>query len=292
MSIHERTGHPVIERLGPDDLVETFAFLDRDPVLNVYLVALTLRDTLGRADDEFWAARREGAITGVAHLSPRTGAVLPVADDDDVAARLAAHVATRLERLPRRFQVIGPRGAVEAITAALAGAGVRPRLARRQVYLSLAPGDLPPFERLTELRGATADDYHLVYESGCHLRAEELNEDPRVADPIGYGRRVEAECRDASTFLWVGGGALRFRASVSAVTPDAAQVSGVYTPPAERRRGHAARALSELCVRLFERSRAVCLFVNDFNQPAIDLYRKLGFTTRADWASAFYDASR
>src|SRR6185503_9401916 len=123
-------------------------------------------------------------------------------------------------------------------------------------------------------------------------RTEELEEDPRAADPIGYGRRVEAECRDASTFLWVAGDALRFRASVSAVTPDAAQVSGVYTPPEERRRGYAARALSELCVRLFERSRAVCLFVNDFNHPAIDLYRKLGFTTRADWASAFYDTPR
>jgi predicted GNAT family acetyltransferase len=76
---------------------------------------------------------------------------------------------------------------------------------------------------------------------------------------------------------------------VSAITADAAQVSGVFTPPARRRRGHARRGLSELCARLLERVPAVCLFVNDFNAPAIALYHALGFRVIADWASAFYD---
>ena len=79
---------------------------------------------------------------------------------------------------------------------------------------------------------------------------------------------------------------------MSATTPDAAQVSGVYTPPERRNRGLARRALSELCMRLFDRSRIVCLFVNDFNAPALALYRRLGFKTLADWASAFYDVPR
>jgi predicted GNAT family acetyltransferase len=51
----------------------------------------------------------------------------------------------------------------------------------------------------------------------------------------------------------------------------------------------ARRALSELCERLVERSRAVCLFVNDFNAPALALYRRIGFGERAEWSSAFYE---
>jgi hypothetical protein len=32
--------------------------------------------------------------------------------------------------------------------------------------------------------------------------------------------------------------------------------------------------------------------VNDFNAPAIAAYRRLGFTPRAAWASAFFAAAR
>jgi len=292
MAIHEHAGGTVLERLGPDDLVETFGFLDRDPVLNVYLIALVMRDALGRAEDEFWAARRDDALVGLVHMSPRTGAVLPVCDDEAAAGRLAGRVLERLDRLPRRFQVIGPRAAVSAIVGRLSAAGVRPRLARGQVYLSLRPEDLRPFERLPALRPAVREDADLVFTSGADMRAEELDEDPRDTDPATYRRRVEAECRDGSTLLWIEDGALRFRASVSAVTGDAAQISGVFTPPAARRRGYARRAMAELCARLFERSRSVCLFVNDFNVPALALYESLGFTTLAPWASAFFTGRR
>ena len=88
--------------------------------------------------------------------------------------------------------------------------------------------------------------------------------------------------------MWAEGGGLRFRACVSAVTADAAQVSGVYTAPALRNQGIARRGVGELCLRLFERSRAACLFVNDANAPAIAVYRRLGFAPRAAWYSAFY----
>ena len=48
MALHHDTRILTVEQLGPDDLVETFAFLDRDPVVNVYLIALTLRDGLAQ----------------------------------------------------------------------------------------------------------------------------------------------------------------------------------------------------------------------------------------------------
>jgi ribosomal protein S18 acetylase RimI-like enzyme len=156
--------------------------------------------------------------------------------------------------------------------------------------MALEHGQLPAFERLPELRRAGREDYDLLYSSGALLRLEELEEDPRLADPAGYAKRVEEECRDGFTHIWLDRVGLCFRSSVSALTPEAAQVSGVYTPPERRNRGYAKRGLAELCIRLLERSRAVCLFVNDFNAPAIAVYRRLGFDVRADWASAFYSA--
>ena len=292
MSLASGPVRVTLDRLTPADLVEAFAFLDHDPVLNVYMLALLLRDSFGRAQDEYWAARREGRLAALLYLGVPSGAVLPVGDDLEALQRLGDLARERAERLPRRFQVVGARDAVGPFIERFARTGLVPRLDRMQIYMSLAPERLRPFDRLAELRPAGSADLDLVHESGALLRAEELEEDPRQVDPAAYRRRAEEECRDGYTLLWVGADGLRFRASVSALTADAAQVSGVYTPPAQRGRGNARRGMSELCTRLFERSRAVCLFVNDFNAPAIAVYRRIGFVDHAPWRSLFYDASR
>jgi len=292
MSLHSDASPLSIERLGPPDLIETFAFLDRDPIVNVYLVALTVRDALAQPRDEFWAVRREGEIAALLHLGGQSGAVLPVGDDPEALAKLARHALTRRPFLPRRFQIIGRRIAVLELTRQLADQGIHPRLLRHQLYMALDRGGLGKFERLAELRPARPTDFELVFGSGALLRAEELDEDPRVADPLAYSKRVEEECRDGYTRLWCDDDGLCFRASVSARTPDATQISGVYVPPARRGHGLARRGMAEMCARLLEESRAVCLFVNDFNAPAIAVYRRLGFTERAEWASAFFDMRR
>lgn len=289
MSLASDAGAITLDRLRPAHLPEALRWLQREPVLHVYLTALALRDSFGSPHDETWAARRGGEITALLHLGGRSGAVLPHGDDSAALEQLARQARLQRGHLPARIQVIGPAAGVSAIVAELREDGLEPRLERRQVYMRLEGGDLPPIERLGELRPARPDDYALLHETGAALRLEELDEDPRVADPQGYGRRVEEECRDGYTWLWLEEDGLRFRASISAATLDAAQVSGVYTPPDHRGRGYATRGLAELCGRLFERSRNVCLFVNDFNAPALALYRRLGFRVIASWASAFYD---
>lgn len=277
------------ELAGPDDLLELFGWLDRDPVVNVYLVALLLRDRLEAPLDECWLARRGGEIAGFMHLGGATGSVLPAGEGPGVADALAARVAGRLALLPPRFQVVGGRAAVEAVVARLRPDGLEPRRHRPHTYMALGRGGLAPFERLPGLRPARPADYALVHASGADLRAEELGDDPRESDPDGYARRVEDECRGGYTWLWIEDGELRFRASLGALTADAAQIAGVYTPPAQRGRGYARRGTAELCARQLERVGAACLFVADANAPAIAVYRRLGFRPLAAWASAFYE---
>jgi predicted GNAT family acetyltransferase len=158
--------------------------------------------------------------------------------------------------------------------------------------MAVERGQLPSFTPVPALAPAVPEDVSMLYETGAELRAEELEEDPRRVDAAGYRRRVEEEARDGHTFLWKDAEGLRFRASVSAITADAAQVSGVFTPRERRRQGFATLGLAELCGQLLERSRAVCLFVNLNNAPALALYRRLGFSDRSAWRSLFYDASR
>ena len=282
----------IVEQAGYPEMLEVFGWLDRDPVANAYLLALVLRDALGAPRDEYWVARRGGALEGLVCLGGASGAILPVGDDPAVLAALATRVAGRLSVVPSRFQVVGPRVAVAAVVTCLRDARLTPRLELPQTYMAVERGGLPPFERLAELRPAQPEDYDLVHRTGAELRAEELEEDPRLAEPESYARRVEEECRQGYTYLWLADGALRFRASLSALTADVVQVSGVFVPPGLRNRGHARRGLAELCTRLFARTRAACLFVNDSNTPAIAVYLRLGFRPRAPWASAFFDTAR
>lgn len=281
-----------IDRLGPLDVPEVITFLDADPVANVYLMALVLRDALARPRDEWIGARRAGRLTALVHLGAGSGAVLPVGDDDDAVRALGDAAAARLDLMPSRFQVIGPETTVGWLRERFPGPSPAPRLERRQRYQSLAREALREAAPLPELRTARREDYALLYASGAAMRTEELLEDPRDVDAVAYARRVEEDCRDGFTYVWRDARGLVFRASISALTADAAQVSGVWTAPEHRGQGIATQALGELCGRLLARSREVCLFVNDINAPALATYRRLGFRDRVAWASAFFDRRR
>lgn len=287
MALHPGIGAPALDRLGPRDVPEVLSFLEDDPVLHVYLIALVLRDALARPHDAWWGARRDGRLTALLFIGAHSGAVLPAGDDVPAIVALGA-LAAREPGRPGRLQVIGPRELVAALREVYPGPGKLPRLERDQVYMALDRPPVAPNAALPELRTARREDYAFLYQAGADLRSEELLEDPREVDPEAYARRVEEECRDGWTWVWRDARGLVFRAGISAITTNAAQVSGVYVPPSLRGQGIARRALGELCARLLLRTRHVCLFVNDFNAPAIALYHRLGFHSRAPWASAFY----
>jgi len=288
MALHPGISAPVADRLGPHDVPEVLTFLEDEPVLNVYLIALVLRDALARPHDAWWGARREGRLSALLFVGSHSGAVLPAGEDPEGHRLLGERAA--LEPPPRaaRYQVIGPRAAVAAVRERFPERGAVARLERSQVYLSLSRPPGPAGTIAPELRTARREDYSFLYHAGADLRAEELLEDPRVIDPVAYARRVEEECRDGWTWVWRDSRGLCFRAGISALTAHAAQVSGVYVPPALRGGGIATQALGELCARLLLRCRIVCLFVNDVHLPALALYRRLGFREIAPWASAFY----
>ncbi len=276
-----------LEQLGPSALIEACAFLERHADLHVFLHALLLRDALAHPRDEFWGAWRDDELEGLLYLGMDSGLVTPVATRVEILDRLARCAAERLAALPPRRFLVGERRALERLAATLAPLLPPPRLVRDQLYLAVERGALAPY-RLPQLRPARPGDEALLFESGIALRREELDEDPVLVDEPAYRQLVQSECRDGSTFLWREGEELRFRATVSAVTAQAAQIAAVYTPPSHRDRGVATHGVGELCHRLLERVDSVCLFVNDFNAPALAVYRRLGFHECALWRSVFW----
>src|SRR5262245_61693009 len=135
MALHPGIGAPVLDRLGPRDVPEVLSFLEDDPVLHVYLIALVLRDALARPHDAWWGARRNGRLTAVLYIGAHSGAVLPAGDDLPAIVALGTRAAREPGR-PGRIQVIGPREAVAALREIYPGERALPRLERDQVYMA------------------------------------------------------------------------------------------------------------------------------------------------------------
>ena len=69
-----------------------------------------------------------------------------------------------------------------------------------------------------------------------------------------------------------------FKAEASAWTPSAVQLQQVWVDPGARRRGHAQRALRDLCRLLLARTPLVCLFVRPRTRPRCASTSSIGMT--------------
>jgi hypothetical protein len=131
------------------------------------------------------------------------------------------------------------------------------------------------------LRLATADDWHLV-RAWASAYARDVG---TTVDVEGFfARRIRTE----SLYLWIDGEA-RSLVAVSGLTPTSARISGVYTPPAQRRRGYATAAVAEVSRLVLSGGRRLCMLFADAKDPtANSIYRKIGYAPICDvWAIRF-----
>jgi ribosomal protein S18 acetylase RimI-like enzyme len=265
---------------------EVLDYLMRDPVESVFLRGLILRIgiVLGNHRGRFVGIRdRAGQLSGVMLLSPL---VVPFATVPGVATAMGDEV-TR-SGIPTR-NIVGRREIVQELWAGMGAGRPRPRLIRdRQPVYCIARAEFRTLGSAADMRRATLRDLDVVVESGAAMMREEVEEDPLAERPDEYRHFVRDRVLRGDEYVWIDENGLCFKCNVSSRTPDIAQIEGVFTPPARRRRGFASRGLSTLCARLLRDVPRLCLYVNDFNAGAIKLYERLGFKSTFDYQSIFF----
>jgi predicted GNAT family acetyltransferase len=115
---------------------------------------------------------------------------------------------------------------------------------------------------------------------------EDLGHDQVAENPHGYRQYFRQLIREGRVWVVARRGRIVFKAESGIETEHGAQVEGVYTDPAERRRGLARGGLAQVCRDLLGRVPEVTLYVNDGNEGAIALYRSMGFRRICDWRTA------
>jgi predicted GNAT family acetyltransferase len=262
--------------LSEDDFKDALEFLQRDPLINVYLISRLLEERL-LAGAQIAVVRYNGAIVLVASLA--TNIVL--AGDPSVSRQITdAAVALVGDRILNRMlpvrAIISPQHLVETLWNVLRTRLDPPTVVRLNQPVYALPKRLD-YPDLTLARYSVIRDLDPLVPACAAMHKEEVGLDPLERDAAGYRERIRELIDKKRSVIRVLDGRIVAKCEYSAVTPEAVQLMGVWTHPSYRRRGLSRELLREVCGHLSRRSKIVTLFVNDFNRPAVALYESLGF---------------
>jgi uncharacterized protein len=253
------------------DRQQMFDFCALEPVERVFLYDMANRQIgrfLGVVDDD-------GSLTALCHLGTN---LVPSGEGCAVFAYAAGRARARM--------IIGEERAVGELWAAAAPLLPPPREDRpgQPVYAISEP----PATGESGLRPATVDDLERLLPACAAAHQEELGVDPLAHEPEAFRWRTLDQIERESSWLWLEDDVIRFKAEVSAWSPDAVQIAQVWVDPEARRRGYASRGLRDLCRMLLERVPAVTLFVRAENAPAIALYAAIGMRRELTYRSILF----
>jgi predicted GNAT family acetyltransferase len=233
------------------------------------------------APDEIMLYRDEaGSIAGVIYL----GTQLVIAAEDDAAVD---SFAAETRRHPQLRSFVGPKMCIDRLWTQVRAWHRPPVLVRaNQPVYALLPAALAPTAQLG-VRQATLADADAVIENSAEMMLGELGYDPR-ANRSSFGAGVRRAITLGQWWVYIEEGALRFQLNVGARTKLTAQLQGVWTPPAFRKRGYAFAALGAIALRLLPTNPTLSLYVNDFNRDAIALYERVGFACVGEMSTLLF----
>ena len=262
--------------LAEDEFRDALEFLQRDPLINVYLVARLVEER-AVVGTQVAVVRYNGAIVLVASLTSNIVLAGDPSIDDSITESAVRLVADRIltRMLPVRA-IISPARLVEVLWGEIGSRIDPPTVVRmNQPVYALEPEQRYP--DLTTARYATLRDLDALVPACAAMHKEEVGIDPLERDAAGYRERIRELIDRKRAVVRIIDGVIASKCEYSAVTPDCVQLMGVWTDPRYRRRGLSHQLLREVCGHIARRRKVTTLFVNDFNTPAIALYESLGF---------------
>jgi uncharacterized protein len=269
--------------LDARDAAQVAAVVARDPLVNVF-VGSRVEQGL-----ETWSLGGElwgWAVSGELEALCFSGANLVPVGAGPAALRAFAERARRQGR--RCSSIVGPVDMAESLWDQLEDAwGPARAIRRRQPFLAM---DGPPLVTPDPwVRPVRTDELDLLLPAAVAMFTEEVGVSPVGHDAGTYAARVRDLVATGRSYARIEQGRVVFKAEIAAVTASACQLQGVWVAPDRRGQGMAAAATAAV-VALAQRDHApaVTLYVNDFNQPARRVYRRVGFVEVATFSTILF----
>ncbi len=263
-----------VERLTAATQADALRYLRRSPYTNVFITHVLQHDRRSGARGEVAIAIGAAGVAGVAHC----GRQLVLAAEPEAVPSLAEYAKRhRGERM-----IVGARDTVRAFWSVAQRWHAPPRLVRdRQLVMVVDRAHLRVHSHRATVRHARADEANAVAEGSAAMVQQELALDPRGGAP-DFKAPIRQMIDRKLWWVGVADGRLCFFCNIGPWCEQTVQLQGIWTPPALRGRGLASASLGAICDRLLDVSPTVSLYVNDFNEPALALYRRVGFERIGD----------
>jgi RimJ/RimL family protein N-acetyltransferase len=269
-----------VEPISQATLRPALDYLASSPYLNVFIRHVLLHDSPQVVRKNVVVVSGERGIAGVAYY----GRQIVIAAEPIAVPPLAAY----LLRYSGNRMIVGPRDAVRDFWKIAGHRLGRPRLLRdRQLVMMV---DRPRLRRSgppVTVRRAKLDEWRAVAESSASMIRQELEYDPR-RNSVSFNTSIREMIERRLWWVGIAGGQLCFFCNIGPWSDQTAQLQGIWTPPELRGRGLATASLAAICDRLLEISPTLSLYVNDFNEAAIALYRRIGFEHVGDFQTILF----
>jgi RimJ/RimL family protein N-acetyltransferase len=267
--------------LTPVNSREVLGYLEESPAENVFVHWLITSGQLARGGELAVWRDAGGSIRGSCYAGLQ---LVPAAQEPEALAAFGAWA----RRVPRPRMIVGARSAVEPVWSRLRAAMPEPSAIRTsQPVYTLTREGLRYSRADADVALVTLDDLDEIVANSALMIAGELGGDPRRTNADFRGRTA----RIIQAGWWWSyrvGGELAFMCNIGSSMPQIAQIQGVWSPPGMRGHGYAARALGAICDHLLDARPALCLYVNDFNVPALALYERVGFHRSGEFQTVIF----
>jgi predicted GNAT family acetyltransferase len=268
---------------------EALAFLSARPIHSVIMSSF-IRDN-GLVSDlnrgSFYSYRNDaGRIEGVALVGHTT--LFEAGTEAAVAA-----FARLVHNTDKVHMIMGEEAGVERFWRHFSAVRNVPHQLGRELLFEQS-GPIPDQawgetqDKIHRMRLATSEDLSVVMTTHARMAFEELGRvDPIVADPKGFPQRCARRIDQQRIWVLIENGSLVFKTDIVADTPDAIYLEGIYVNPEKRGQGYGLSCLTQLSHTLLQRTRSICLLVNERNHRARAFYRRAGFRFKSYYTTVF-----
>ncbi len=159
--------------------------------------------------------------------------------------------------------------------------------------MTLESSPLPPPEKLScddEIQrfSSPETDTELLLQLQKMYMAKEVAPAGKQVTDLEATAQLKTILKDQLCFALLTDGEIVSKANTNAIGFDYVQLGGVYTHPLYRKNYYAWHLVYTICSRVLKSGRKISLFVKEKNNPAHELYQRIGFVQGGKYEIAYF----